>query len=264
MVFSRLSGHEFYVVRLDSDNSKILPRNFDGRLLTEDESNKSDGYILIPHAGESISDYKVSNDLEDIPDEWITVSRGIRTIKGPHRNKLPRSIYFTLDGHYTESEPLPGLGYMEGLFVEAPMAFDPSARAVYNRSKQSEWSKLAKIGGEGRSTATTVLSYESIMRMADAGVEQKDRKVMTFVDARQDAALQAGHFNDFIRIGKIRSAIWKTVVESTEQVDGNNIARLVFHHLNLSFNEYSQNANLTGRRADDVKECLIKYLHKII
>ena len=264
VVFSRLSGHEFYVVRLDSDNSKILPRNFDGRLLTEDESNKSDGYILIPHAGESISDYKVSNDLEDIPDEWITVSRGIRTIKGPHRNKLPRSIYFTLDGHYTEDKPLPGLGYMEGLFVEAPMAFDPSARAVYNRSKQSEWSKLAKIGGEGRSTATTVLSYESIMRMADAGVEQKDRKVMTFVDARQDAALQAGHFNDFIRIGKIRSAIWKTVVESTEQVDGNNIARLVFHHLNLSFNEYSQNANLTGRRADDVKGCLIKYLSTII
>ena len=263
VVFSRLSGHEFYVVRLDSDNSKILPRNFDGRLLTEDESNLSDGYILIPHAGETLSDYKVTADSEDIPEEWTTVTRGIRTVKGPHQNKLPRSIYFTLDGHYTEEEPLPSGGYMEGLFINAPMAFDPSSRAVY-KGKQSEWSKLAKIGGEGRSTATTVLSYENIMRMAEAGVEQKDRKVMTFVDARQDAALQAGHFNDFIRIGKIRSAIWKAIKDSAEPVDSTNIARLVFENLNLRFEEYSLNAALTGRRAEDVKELMVKYLSTII
>ena len=36
VVFSRLSGHEFYVVRLDSENGRIIPRSFDGRLLTED------------------------------------------------------------------------------------------------------------------------------------------------------------------------------------------------------------------------------------
>ena len=263
VVFSRLSGHEFYVVRLDSENSKVLPRNFDGRLLTEDESNQSDGYILIPHAGESLDDYKVSADSEDIPDEWTTVSRGVRIVKGPHQSKLPRTIYFTQDGHYTDETPLPGSGYMEGMFISAPMAFDPSSRAVY-KGKQSEWSKLAKIGGEGRSTATTVLSYENIMRMAEAGVEQKDRKVMTFVDARQDAALQAGHFNDFIRIGKIRSAIWKAIKEATGPVDSTNIARLVFMHLNLRFEEYSSNAGLTGRRAEDVKDLMVKYLSTII
>ena len=263
VVFSRLSGHEFYVVRLDSEHSKILPRSFDGRLLTEDESNQSDGYILIPHAGETIADYKVSADSEDIPDEWTTVSRGIRAVKGPHQNKLPRSIFFTQDGYYTDDEPLPGGGYMEGLFIAAPMAFDPSSRAVY-KGKQSEWSKLAKIGGEGRSTATTVLSYENIMRMAEDGIEQKDRKVMTFVDARQDAALQAGHFNDFIRIGKIRSAIWKAINDATEPIDSSNIARLVFKHLNLRFDEYSLNSSLTGRRADDVKDLMVKYLSTII
>jgi len=263
VVFSRLSGHEFYVVRLDSEKSKILPRSFDGRLLTEDESNQSDGYILIPHAGETIADYKVSADSEDIPDEWTTVSRGIRTVKGPHQGKLPRSIYFTQDGYYTDDEPLPGGGYMEGLFIAAPMAFDPSSRAVY-KGKQSEWSKLAKIGGEGRSTATTVLSYENIMRMAEDGIEQKDRKVMTFVDARQDAALQAGHFNDFIRIGKIRSAIWKAVNHSGSPLDSSIIARRVFENLNLGFGEYSKKENLTGRFAQDVDNVLVKYLSTMI
>lgn len=263
VVFSRLSGHEFYVVRLDFENSRILPRSFDGRLLTEDESSQSDGYILIPHAGEAVDDYKVTADSEDIPEEWTTVTRGIRTVKGPHVDKLPRSIYFSLDGYYTDIEPLPGSGLMEGLFISAPMAFDPSSRAVY-KGKQSEWSKLAKIGGEGRSTATTVLSYENIMRMAEDGIEQKDRKVMTFVDARQDAALQAGHFNDFIRIGKIRSAIWKAIKDSSEPIDSSNIARLVFQHLNLRFDEYSQNASLSGRRAEDVKDLMVKYLSTII
>ena len=81
-----------------------------------------------------------------------------------------------------------------------------------------EWSKLSKIGSEGRSTATTVLSYENITKMKDAGVVSVDRKLMTFVDARQDAALQAGHFNDFIRIGKIRSAIWNAVKDSDEPI----------------------------------------------
>lgn len=263
VVFSRLSGHEFYVVRLDSENAKIVPRSFDGRLLTEDESNQSDGYILIPHAGETIADFKVTPDSEDIPDEWTTVSRGVRVVKGPHQGKLPRSIYFTQDGHYTDEEPLPGGGYMEGLFISAPMAFDPSSRAVY-KGKQSEWSKLAKIGGEGRSTATTVLSYENIMRMAEAGVEQKDRKVMTFVDARQDAALQSGHFNDFIRIGKIRSAIWKALKDSTNPIDSSNVARLVFEHLGLRFDEYSLNPGYTGRRADEVRDLMVKFLSTII
>ena len=102
------------------------------------------------------------------------------------------------------------------------------------------------------------------MRMAEDGIEQKDRKVMTFVDARQDAALQAGHFNDFIRIGKIRSAIWKAINDATEPIDSSNIARLVFKHLNLRFDEYSLNSSLTGRRADDVKDLMVKYLSTII
>lgn len=74
--------------------------------------------------------------------------------------------------------------------------------------------------------------------MRNANVEPADCKVMTFVDARQDAALQSGHFNDFIRIGKIRSAIWNAVKEADEPIGSDRIARLVFKYLHLSHNDF--------------------------
>ena len=72
---------------------------------------------------------------------------------------------------------------------------------------------------------------------------------MTFVDARQDAALQSGHFNDFIRIGKIRSAIWNAVKEADEPIGSDRIARLVFKHLHLSHNDYFRFPNCIIRKS---------------
>lgn len=264
VVFSRFSGHEFYVVNLDTNTSKILPRDFDGRLVAEEDASKNDGYIILPHGSESIDSYKVSPDSDDIPDEWTKIApNGKKTFKKEHLNKLPKTIYFTQEGSFCFTEPGTEQGYMVGLYIDAPLAFDPTSKTVYKGS-QSEWSKLTKIGGEGRSTATTVLSYENIMKMADSGVPQKERKVMTFVDARQDAALQAGHFNDFIRIGKIRSAIYKALENSGEQLTFANIARKVFENLNLPFSSYYKNPSLTGGRAKKVTEVMMNYLATII
>lgn len=141
--------------------------------------------------------------------------------------------------------------------------YDPTARVVY-KGKQSEYSKLSRIGGEGRSTATTVLSYEDIILMQKMGIEQNDRKVLTFVDARQDAALQAGHFNDFIRIGKIRSAIWNAIKDSAEPIDNTRIARMVLDNLHLEVNDYSIRQGLRGGRSNDMKNIMERYLSTII
>ena len=262
VVFSRISGHELYVVSLSSEG-KISPRSFDGRMLTDDDTNVNDGYILIPHNGESIDDY-LRYDAEDLPPEWYNVNRrGERRLKKNYEERLPRRIYITQSGAYSSERPMEGFGYMEALYVPSPLMLDPTSRAVY-KGKQSEWSKLTKIGGEGRSTATTVLSYEDIVLMQKAGVEEKDRKVMTFVDARQDAALQAGHFNDFIRIGKIRSAIWNAVTSSTEPIDSSRIARMVFENLHLQNDDFSIRQGLRGGRANEVRDIMIRFLSTII
>lgn len=262
VVFSRLSGHEFYVVQVDG--SHIMPRSFDGHVTSDDDSHGNSGYILIPHENEDIENYLLDLNSDEIPVDWYTVNRrGERKLKKNYEARIPRKIYLTQTGAYSYDNPGEDTNCIAAIYVPSPLMYDPSARAVY-KGNQSEYSKLAKIGGEGRSTATTVLSYEDIVLMQQAGVEEKDRKVMTFVDARQDAALQAGHFNDFIRIGKIRSAIWNAVKYSTEPIDSSRIARMVLDNLHLKVDDYSIRQGLRGGRANEVKEIMEEYLSTII
>lgn len=263
VVFSRLSGHEFYVVRLDNDASRVLPRSFDNRQEKDEDDNSDDGYIIIPQDNENIDDYALDANSDEIPYDWFTTSKSGRKLKNTYEKRLPRKIFFTSTGIFTENVNLFDADYIEGWYIPSPLMYDPTSKAVYN-GKQSEWSKLAKIGGEGRSTATTILSYENITKLKEAGVQEKDRKVLTFVDARQDAALQAGHFNDFIRIGKIRSAIWNAVKNKTGNVDNSNIARLAFENLNLTTDEFSIRTGLRGGREDEIKDIMVRYLNTII
>ena len=43
------------------------------------------------------------------------------------------------------------------------------------------------------------------------------RKLLSFTDNRQDASLQAGHFNDFIEVALLRSALWRAVDRAGEE-----------------------------------------------
>lgn len=163
VVFSRLSGHEFYVIKIIG--STIMPRNFDGYATGDGDSDVNDGYIILPHHGESVDDYMLDITSDDIPSDWYTTNKkGVRKLKKTYEARIPQKIYVTQSGAYSPTEPLDGMGYMEAVFVPSPLMYDPTARAIY-KGKQSEYSKLSRIGGEGRSTATTVLSYEDIILM---------------------------------------------------------------------------------------------------
>jgi hypothetical protein len=66
--------------------------------------------------------------------------------------------------------------------------------------EQQRIREFGTLDREGRSSAMTVIA-SSVVR-ALRGVPEDElpisaRKLLTFVDNRQDASLQAGHFNDF-------------------------------------------------------------------
>ncbi len=85
------------------------------------------------------------------------------------------------------------------------------------------------------------------------------------MDARQDASLQAGHFNDFIRSGKIRAAILKAIENSDESgILYENMARQVVDHLKLDFSDYAINPNKVGTQKISIEETMYSFLTTMI
>lgn len=236
LVFSRSSGHEFYVIKLDGNQSKVLPRDFYDIIDEDDEDIISEGYIFIQHREDEELIWDFDRDQPDLPETWFNPPRrdGTRTLRSDRRNRIPRKIWFTKTGDYSFDHSLE----YEGWFLPSPMLFDPTSGTIYD-NRTAEWTKVMKLGGEGRSTATTVLSFETITQLKAFGEAPEKQKLLSFTDNRQDASLQAGHFNDFIKVGQLRAAIVEAL-RVHQHLDYSTIADKVFECLNVSQEEYAR------------------------
>lgn len=114
---------------------------------------------------------------------------------------------------------------------------DPSCGVAYTRSQRSERNKLATLGVDSRSTATTILAVRALIELQqDLDLNPEARKLLSFTDNRQDASLQAGHFNDFVQVALLRSALYK----ATQQRGGaglshGDLSRSIFDAMQLRF-----------------------------
>ena len=93
------------------------------------------------------------------------------------------------------------------------LLFVPELRGILY-AREREFGKLASLSSEARSSATTVLAT-SLLRHAGTEGAARD-KLLTFTDDRQDASLQAGHFNDFVHASLLRSALHAALKEQEQ------------------------------------------------
>ena len=112
------------------------------------------------------------------------------------------------DGRYASSGE--SFWFIPGKFGFCPCCLDQPHPSMRERTK------LAGLSGEGRSSATTLLVSTALewMSRSDSGVPGEKRKLLGFTDNRQDAALQAGHFNDFLFVSLLRGAILRAALDS--------------------------------------------------
>ena len=227
MVFSRNSGYEYICLRKIQAANKLEPRDFDLRLTEDEEDDLSLGYLLI-EKDEPIWSY---DDINNLPDSWLKYKTNGEPVVNPtYANKIPQKIYFDEYGNYSE---LKGKLPFEGWYITAPLLFDPTSGTFFDR-KTSEITKLSKLGIEGRSTSTTILSFSAIKALNSEEQKYEEQKLLSFTDNRQDAALQAGHFNDFYKIGRIRSAIYNAIkLNPKQELDHSTIADEVFNSLKV-------------------------------
>jgi len=230
-VFSRYSGETLLCIAKDPAGRKLMPREF---YPSEDENDDVTRGYLIPNPDL----WNPETDLELLPNSWFDGinAAGQPRIQKKYQARLPHRIFYDAHGNCSDE---PREGWMQGWFMTAPLLFDPTSGLMPDRQTKDS-TKLSQLGTEGRSTATSISAFAILTRMAEHGYRLRDQKLLSFTDNRQDAALQAGHFNDFMDVVRLRSAIRK----AAETVEGKHLrlttlGRAVRVASGLQFDDYA-------------------------
>jgi len=143
-----------------------------------------------------------------LPESWLVTDPGtdrVEILDSKHKY-LPGKVFLLPDGTVDEH----GSG-LAAWFVSTPFAFCMRCGVSYEQVRGNDFGKLATLDAEGRSSAMTLLSasiVRSLRGVPESQLPRSARKLLTFVDNRQDASLQAGHFNDFVQVAQLRAALF--------------------------------------------------------
>lgn len=238
VLFSRHSGHEYLCVELDVEHHVMKPRDPEdlpehvtqkemrGKRLSE--SDFTAGYLVI----QDEDDEELWSDemIDNLPESWRTSS---------YQHQLPKKVYFDPAGNFSFSPDYP----MWAWYVPAKLRVDITAGIIYEDVKTKENTKLMRLGNEGRSTATTIMAYSIIKALHEQGELPKNQKLLSFTDNRQDASLQAGHFNDFLSTVRLRSALHHALQGHSEGLRVYDITERLVEQLQLKESDYAKNPN---------------------
>ncbi len=205
--FCRECGHEVHVVTKseDADGLRFLPRNIDDTPIQDPDGDIA-GYLT--PVGGTDPDYAFTGEVETYPEDWREERNGVERLRANRKGRLPEQVTVRPDGRYSPDGV--SFWFIPGKFGFCPCCLDQPHPSMRERSK------LAGLSGEGRSSATTHLVSTALEWMnGDAsGVPAEKRKLLGFTDNRQDAALQAGHFNDYLFVSLLRGAILRAVIDA--------------------------------------------------
>ncbi len=248
LVFCRVCGQEYYKVRYDEPNSRLTPW---GEAFDEEEDEQSQrGYLTMPPS----EGFDWSTD--DLPPEWLNANGRVRS---NYKKRLPRLLHVAPDGTVSWE---PGAGTVKGYFQPSPFLLCLNCGEYYT-GRQREFTKLSGLSSEGRSSASTVLGIAALHHAERAGIGGSARKLLSFTDNRQDASLQAGHCNDFVRVSLLRGAIYEALRQHGE-LRHFDIAPKTVSALGLDLRDIAQNPKLdaSSPHAKAVRKCfedLIQY-----
>jgi len=250
LAFCRECGQEYYVVRKIKDSQSgselFIPRELHEN--RESEAGQA-GFLYINHDNPWPED--VSLALDRIPDDWIEDRDGELVIKRSQRENVPKLVKISPDGRVDDS----GIPFA---YVKAPFRFCLHCGVAYNARQSSDFSKLTELSSGGRSTDTTILSLSLIRQLRDDPLLlKKAQKLLSFTDNRQDASLQAGHFNDFIDTVLLRSALYRAVqAAGSAGITHEYLTTAVFQALGLDLHYYASNPEVRFAQKEETDKAL--------
>ena len=195
--FCRDCGQEYLPIwQSKRQPISYTPREID-EISADDNEDVSYGFLCpatsnLPYRGE----------LEDLPETWLDLSRDPPKIKQNYKKAVPYRIQVDVQGKEGRGESF--------WFIPGKFRFCLSCGQLHE-AHGKDINRLASLSGEGRSSATTILTLSALRQLfedsAPTNGQPDPRKLLGFTDNRQDAALQAGHFNDFIFLLTLRAGL---------------------------------------------------------
>lgn len=195
--FCRECGYEYMPVWIKGEDgciNSVLPRDINEM---SKEDSDSWGYISLK---DSDSLYQGSD--EELPSEWFDYNNSDSpSLKNDNKKRRPLPLEISPDGSTA------GVGKSTSFwFTRGKFCFCPHCQSTFNTNGR-EALRLFGLSGEGRSSATSVISLTMLRQMVSSHLNEDACKLLGFTDNRQDAALQAGHFNDFVEQLILRSGL---------------------------------------------------------
>ena len=179
LVFCRECGADMYSVslvdaeggrRAESRSLSDVPRGEDAEA----------GYLMLLEGVNWPDEEEALVDI--VPDDFLQIKKnGATVIKTDSRKYMPERVSVLPNGSL-------GRGGVAALFIPSPFRFCPRCGVAYSSRSQADFSKLATLGTEGRSSVITLLSLSMVrMLREDSSLPQEARKLLSFTDNRQDA-----------------------------------------------------------------------------
>lgn len=247
LAFCRECGQEFYPVWAEMEGrslSRFKPRDLTERS-TEDESLQF-GYLIPEEKGLFNPDELEKN----FPEEWLVYQDGFPSLKPHYRRYRPIPVQLDTRGEISgEGNPF--------WFIPGSFRFCLQCGVYYDGSIRSDLTKLSGLSTEGRSSATTVLVLSALRHLIGTDLEDKAKKILGFTDNRQDASLQAGHFNDLVQILLLRGALLSAIKSNQNHCLTDDIlTQNVFENLHLEPSDYAVNPEAKGPKVQNVLKTL--------
>jgi ATP-dependent helicase YprA (DUF1998 family) len=250
--FCRECGQEYLVVtRGDTEGHQRFAARRDNDASGGDEAG---GYLFIS------DDQPWPTSLEQVlvdsrlPYTWLTYDQtGALTVDPARLKSLPEPVHVDVTGHQTVA----GKGTYAA-YVPSPFRFCLRCRTSYEQARGSDFAKLAKLSAEGRSSAMSLITASVVrtLRTWEGDLDDKARKLLAFVDNRQDASLQAGHFNDFVQVTQLRGALFRALSQAPAGLTDEIVAQRVSQELGLTMADFARNPGAKYSQRDEAWRAL--------
>ena len=246
--FCRECGQEYHPVW---ESVEKLP-NFSPREIDDvgsDEKQRRFGFLAPVRP-----DQKFKGNADELPDSWTESGVTETKVKQNYKAAFPVEERIDERGHRASGRPY--------WFIPGKFRFCLSCSHEH-QAHGRDINRLSSLSGEGRSSATTVLTL-AILRQhfqepLEEGATFDPRKLLGFTDNRQDAALQAGHFNDFLFLLLIRAGLLAALKNQGTPLQAGDLGVQVFRALGFEtsdeaiLSEYLVEPDLFGQAKQEAE-----------